>query len=43
MTIIRKGKAAMAFDPAIAEKLIAVRNKKLAEQNKKNIPHATTE
>ena len=43
VTIIRKGKAAMAFDPAIAEKLIAERNKKLAEKNKKNIPHATTE
>ena len=43
VTIIRKGKAAMAFDPAIAEKLIAERNKKLAEKNKKSIPHATTE
>ena len=41
--IIRKGEAARAFDPAIAEKLIGERNKKLTEKNKKHLPLKTTE
>ena len=43
VTIIRKGGDARGFDPAIAEKLIQERNKKLAAKNKKNIPQVTTE
>ena len=42
LTIIRKGDQAKSFDPENAEKLIAERNKKLSEENKKIIPPPTT-
>ena len=41
VTIIRKGKTAKSFDPETAEKLLAQRNKELAEKNKKIIPKST--
>ena len=41
VTIIRKGESAKSFDPETAEKLIAERNKELAEKNKKVIPATT--
>jgi len=43
MTIIRKGESARLFDPKVAEKFIAERNKKLTEKNKKIIPQTTAE
>jgi parvulin-like peptidyl-prolyl isomerase len=41
VTIIRKGKTAKSFDPETAEKLLAQRDKELAEKNKKIIPKST--
>jgi cyclophilin family peptidyl-prolyl cis-trans isomerase len=41
VTIIRKGESAKSFEPETAEKLIAERNKELAEKNKKVIPATT--
>ena len=41
VTILRNGEAAKSFDPEAAEKLLAQRNRKLTEKNKKVIPVST--
>ena len=42
VNIIREGKGAKSFDPTHIENLMRLRNKKLAEKNKKIIPSITT-